>query len=110
MTSGLVDLIGILRLDKRRGYFVPDNEPANEVWLYVDTEQMARHRSIFPVAAYYVDALRQPGPYKLPIGAVATISLRNEHLQYAMTWFLLAATLAVIYVIYHMRREEDDAA
>jgi surfeit locus 1 family protein len=107
--EGLVTVEGIVREDKRRGTFVPDNEPKNEVWLYVDTHQMAAHRDIVPVADYYVDAIRPPGPYTLPIGASAELSVRNEHLQYAVTWFLTAGTLLVIYVIYHFRRPEDEA-
>lgn len=110
LVDGLVTVMGILREDKRRGAFVPDNEPRNEVWLYVDTNEMASHREIVPVAPYYIDAIRDPGPYVLPIGATASITVRNEHLQYAMTWFLLAGTLLVIYVIYHYRRPEDEVS
>jgi surfeit locus 1 family protein len=106
LVRGLVSFQGILREDWRRGSFVPDNEPRNEVWLYVDTAQMARHRKVFPVAPYYVEAIRAPGPYVLPIGANIKITVRNEHLQYALTWFLLAGTLLVIYVIYHYQRPE----
>lgn len=108
LIEGLVTVQGIIREDKRRGSFVPDNEPRNEVWLYVDTDQMASHRDIVPVAPYYVDAIRAEGPYQLPIGASTEIKVRNEHLQYAVTWFLLAGTLLVIYVIYHFRRPEDE--
>jgi surfeit locus 1 family protein len=107
LIDGLVTIQGILREDKRRGSFVPDNEPKNDVWLYVDTNQMASHRDIVPVAPYYVDAIRAPGPYVLPIGASTEIVVRNEHLQYAVTWFLLAGTLLVIYVIYHYRPEDE---
>jgi surfeit locus 1 family protein len=107
LPQGLQTIQGIVRQDKRRGTFVPDNEPQNEVWLYVDTEQMAKHREIYPVAPYYVDAIRPPGPYVLPIGASTMVAVRNEHLQYALTWYLLAATLLVIYVIYHYRPEDD---
>ncbi|MBM85068.1 MAG: surfeit locus 1 family protein [Rhodospirillaceae bacterium] len=108
LIQGLVKVEGILRQDKRRGYFVPDNEPNNEVWLYVDTDEMSRHREIVPVASYYVDAIRRPGPYALPIGATTEVTVRNEHLQYAITWYLLAATLAVIYFIYHYRRPDEE--
>jgi surfeit locus 1 family protein len=108
LVDGFVTVLGILREDRRRGAFVPDNEPHNEVWLYVDTNEMANHRKIFPIAPYYVDVIRDPGPYVLPIGASTTITVRNEHLQYAATWFLLAGTLLVIYFIYHFRRPEDE--
>lgn len=105
LVPGPVAVEGILREDRRRGYFVPDNEPEGEVWLYIDTAEIAARRGLGPVAPYYVDALRPPGPYTLPIGASDRIAVRNEHLQYAMTWFLLAAALAGVYIAYHLRRE-----
>ena len=108
LPAGRVVLEGLLREDRRRGYFVPDNEPANEVWMYVDTAEMARHRALGPVAGYVIDALREPGPYRLPIGASDRITVRNEHLQYAVTWFLLALTLVAVYLAYHYRRTGND--
>ena len=106
--TGLVSMEGILREDNRKGYFVPENEPNNEVWLYVNTRQIAQYRDIGPVPGYYIDELRAPGPYKLPIGAAGKIEVRNEHLKYAVTWFLLAITLLAVYIVYHTRKCEDD--
>ena len=106
--TGIVVMEGILREDNRKGYFVPENEPKNEVWLYVNTKQIAEYREIGLVPGYYIDELRAPGPYKLPIGAAGKIEIRNEHLKYAVTWFLLAITLLAVYIIYHTRKREDD--
>tara|TARA_B100001123_G_scaffold450212_1_gene619312 strand:+ start:233 stop:844 length:612 start_codon:yes stop_codon:yes gene_type:complete len=105
--NGLLHIVGIIREDKKKGYFVPENEPKNEVWLYVNTRQMAMHRNIKQVANFYIDAIRKPGPYTLPIGASAKINVRNEHLQYAITWFLLALSLLIIYVIYHYPAKKE---
>ena len=106
--TDIVVMEGILRQDNRKGYFVPENEPNNEVWLYVNTKQIAEYRDIGPVPGYYIDELRAPGPYKLPIGAAGKIEVRNEHLKYAVTWFLLAITLLAVYIVYHTRKREDD--
>ena len=103
LVAGPVRVEGILREDRRRGYFVPDNEPANDAWLYVDTAQIAAHHRLDAVVPYYIDAIRPGASRALPIGASTEITVRNEHLQYAITWFLLAASLAVIYVLYHYR-------
>jgi surfeit locus 1 family protein len=35
------------------------------------------------------------------------LSLRNDHLQYALTWFALAVGLLVVYVLF--RREAERA-
>lgn len=103
LISGPIRFLGILREDKKRGFFVPDNEPQNEVWLYVDTVEMAEHRKIYPVAPYFIDQIRKSGVRELPIGVSTEINLRNEHLQYAFTWFSLAIILLIIYTIYHCR-------
>lgn len=105
--EGVQTVEGLILEDKRRGYFVPDNEPENEVWLYVDTAEMAKARGLGDVLPYYVDKLRDPGPLRMPIGADSKIHVRNEHLSYAITWALLALTLIVIYVIYHLKPEDE---
>ncbi len=105
--AGRVMIEGILREDRRRGYFVPDNEPVNDIWLYIDTAEIAAHRQLGPVLPYYIDAIRDPERRRLPVGASTAITVRNEHLQYAITWFLLAVALAVIYIIYHYRRPDE---
>ena len=86
---------------------MPDNEPQNNVWLYINSDQMAKKSQVGPIANYYIDVLREPGPYALPIGARGSIKMRNEHLQYALTWYFLALSLLVIYVIYHYRPDEN---
>jgi surfeit locus 1 family protein len=107
LPAGEVTVVGIVRRDALRGYFVPDNEPEHDVWLYIDIAEIAAARNIEgPVANYVVDELRPDGPYRLPIGAKSKIDVRNEHLSYAITWLLLAATLIVVYVIYHSRTDD----
>lgn len=114
LPAGTVTVNGIVRDAGRKGYFVPENEPGREIWFTIEPAQIATHLGIGPVADYYIDALRPDGrPTVLPIGAVATIQVRNEHLQYAITWFLLAATLLIVYVVWHLqldRKEREDAA
>ena len=40
----------------------------------------------------------------VPVGRQWRLDIRNNHLEYAITWFSLAAALLVIYVLYHRRR------
>jgi surfeit locus 1 family protein len=105
--EGIQTVDGLIRQDRLKGYFVPDNEPQNDVWLYIDTAEMAEARDLGPVLPYFVDQLRARGPLKMPTGADSEIHVRNEHLSYAATWALLALTLIVIYVIYHMKPEDE---
>jgi surfeit locus 1 family protein len=50
---------------------------------------------------FYVDAAAVPNPGGWPKGGVTRLRLPNDHLQYAITWYALAAALLVIYVVYH---------
>jgi surfeit locus 1 family protein len=53
------------------------------------------------VMPFYVDADATPNPGGWPQGGLTRVRLPNHHLQYALTWFSLAAALLVIYVLYH---------
>ena len=52
------------------------------------------------VAPFYVE-LESPQPAGgLPRAGAMTVSLRNEHLQYALTWYALAAVVLVMLAIW----------
>ena len=56
---------------------------------------------------YYLELDDNPVPGGLPIGGQAKVQLPNNHLQYAITWYSLALSLIVVFVIYHRRPEDD---
>ena len=46
----------------------------------------------------FLEAGPAPNPGGIPIGGQTKVDLPNDHLQYAITWYILAVALAVIYV------------
>ena len=90
----------------------PANEPAANTWLWMDLPRMAEAANLSaPVTRVYADAVKDATPAsQWPIGGQTRVNLRNDHLNYALTWFALAFGLAVIYVLFHLRREPGDAA
>ena len=48
------------------------------------------------VLPFFIDANDAPNPGGLPIGGVTMVDLPNNHLQYALTWYGLAAALVVV--------------
>ena len=58
------------------------------------------------VAPFVIDADATPNPGGLPIGGQTQLDIPNDHLQYAITWYLLAVALIVMFVIYHRRRTD----
>lgn len=101
--AGTVEVAGIVRPIDKPGWAMPDNRPAENFWFYVDVPAMALALGLDRVAPVVVDAGPAPNPGGFPIGGQTRTEIRNEHLQYAITWYALAITLAVIYVIYHRR-------
>ncbi|WP_086464200.1 SURF1 family protein [Oceanibaculum nanhaiense] len=106
--TGTVTVEGIVRRAGLRNSFTPDNEPGRGMWFYVDVPQMAAFAKAEGVPNYYIDELRREAGPQLPIGADPMIGLRNEHLQYAITWFAMAFGLIVVYVMWHRRTERED--
>jgi len=48
------------------------------------------------------DARANPGGW--PLGGQTRVVFRNEHLQYAITWFALAIGLLGVYIAYHVSK------
>lgn len=90
---------GVLRLPEGRGWFVPDNDPVRNEWFFIDLPAMAAAAHIGSVLPFYIEADATPNPGFYPIGGQTLIDLPNHHLQYAITWYALAAALVVFYVM-----------
>jgi len=103
--DGPVDVLGILRPDNPSpSLFTPGNDPAVNRWYSYDTRAMADYLGL-ALAPFVVEASAEPGQRELPIGRSPTVDFANNHLQYALTWYGLALVLAVIFVLYHRRRD-----
>jgi surfeit locus 1 family protein len=105
--AGTVTVEGILRLPQSKAYFQPENEPAKNTWFYIDPQQMAAAAGVPARTDLYLDAEKTDIPGNYPLGGQARINLPNDHLQYAITWALLALTLGAVYVIYHLKLERE---
>ena len=103
--AGTVRVSGLLRLplDQKPSWFTPDNRPDRNDWFWIDLPAMAAADRLAEVVLFYIDADATPNPGGWPKGGVTPLALPNDHLQYAITWFSLAAALVVIYVVYHTR-------
>ncbi len=100
--QGEVMVTAFLRHDERQGLFMPDNAPDRDVWFWFDLPAMSKAVGIDPPVTFYLEADAAPNPGNLPVGGQTHIELPSPHLQYAITWFSLAAALVVIYVVWHL--------
>lgn len=103
LDAGRREVDAILRLPARRGYFVPENDPARDDWFTLDIADIAAHRDLGPevITAYRADAVRPAGPYSLPIGSGVGIDIPNNHWHYALTWYGIALALVGVYAAWH---------
>ena len=79
---------------------MPDNRPDLNYWFWVDLPAMAEATGLSDVAPFYIDADATPNPGGWPKGGVTQIDLPNDHLQYAITWFALAAAAVAVYAVW----------
>ncbi len=98
-----VTVDGAIRAPGVQHWLQPDNEPANNIWFWSDLPAMAAHAGIVldRLVPVFLEAGPAPNPGGIPVGGQTKVNLPNDHLQYAITWYALAAGLAVIYVLYH---------
>lgn len=92
--SGPVKVTGLLRITEPKGTLIKSNDPANDRWYARDVAAIAEQRHVSDVAPYFIDADATPNPGGLPVGGLTQISFPNNHLVYAITWFILAIMAA----------------
>ena len=104
--AGPVTVAGQARIGGWTGYgfLRPENDPEANVWLWMELPRMAQSAGLRePVTGLYLVAGPAANPGGLPIGRAAEVSLPNDHLQYAVTWYALALVLLVVYLLQQSR-------
>lgn len=99
--EGPTSLTAVARATQTRGIFSNPDDVAKNIWYTRDPKTMGAALNLTRVAPFYVDADATPNVGGLPIGGRTQVTIRNEHLQYALTWFGLAGALLVIYFSFH---------
>lgn len=96
--GGPLELTGIVRVsDNRPSYGLKNNESSNE-WQIRDVRALAKRLKTDPL---FIDAEEDVSRTEGPYGGQTQLHIRNEHLNYAITWFSLAFfTLIMWYTKY----------
>ncbi len=110
-----VEIVGLMRAPETGGLFLRTNDPQNNRWYSRNIAQIADAKSLGTVAPFYVDADETPNPGGLPIGGKTMLVFPNNHLSYAITWYVLAAMTVAAgwYVTRNLngpKRDEDGKA
>jgi cytochrome oxidase assembly protein ShyY1 len=101
VTGEPVTLTGYIRFPEPAGAFTPQENLAKRLWFTRDHLAMARalgwDEGGKSVAPFYID-LEQPVPASgIPKPGPLQVHLKDDHLQYAITWFVLALAVVIAF-------------
>ncbi len=102
--EGPVSVEGIVRFADPKPAIADGDRSDKNVWFRVDPAAMAAAAGLPPLPDHYIVSADRDVPGGFPVGGQWSVNQRNNHLQYAITWYTLAVALVVIYVVYHRRR------
>ena len=98
-----VALVGVLRKPDKANFVSPPNRPGH--WFTRDVAAMARSLNAPAPAPVFLFAETATNPeLKALVPAPVPSDIPNRHLEYAITWFGLAAALAGVYAAVLFRR------
>jgi surfeit locus 1 family protein len=97
-------MIGVWHIPDAPGFFTPPPDTAHRIWYSRDVAAMAAAARVKLAAPVVVEADAAPNPGGWPKGGQTQVTFRNEHLQYAITWFGLAAALLGVYLAFHISK------
>jgi surfeit locus 1 family protein len=87
--------------------FLPNNNPKENLWLWADEQDLMAYlaernpgRRIYPVIFAQTHVVFGKKEGDLPIVPEKKIRIENDHLQYAITWYVLAIAIAGMYFAY----------
>ncbi len=99
-----------MRWPDTRYWFTPNDDPAHNLWFSRDPVAIAAAKNVGPVAPFYVEQETPMPPGGLPQPGKLVVSLPDNHLQYAITWFGLAAVLAGVFISWALSSRRRNGA
>ena len=104
ITNQPIKLTGYIRFPERAGTLTPSENRAKRLWFTRDHLAMARalgwSEGGRQVAPFHVD-LESPVPESgIPKPGPLQVRLKDDHLQYAITWFALAGAVVIAFGVW----------
>jgi surfeit locus 1 family protein len=106
--EGEQHIVGVWRIPDPPNFFTPAPNSAERIWYARDVKGIANADYIRPAAPTIVEADATPNPGGWPKGGQTVVHFRNDHLQYAITWFGLAAVALGGWIAFHISRGRLD--
>ena len=104
VTGAPVTMTGYLRFPEHPGWFTPQADTRKRLWFTRDVPSMVQVLGWGEVAPFYVDLESPQPPSGIPKPGPLHVRLKDDHLQYAITWFGLALVVAGAFVAWVIQR------
>ena len=109
VTGKPADLTGYIRFPAKAGMLTPAASPAKRLWFTRDHLEMSRLLGWGEVAPFYVDLEQPVPPNGVPSPGPLHVHLKDDHMQYAITWFALAGAVLIAFFVWWRGKRRDAA-
>jgi len=103
LPAGEVTIEGYVRPGDRPGFFAAKDDPAERLFYTLDPAAIGAALGLQRVAPFVLVAMGPPPPEHWPAPARHLPRPPNNHLSYAISWYGLAFSLVVIFVLWARR-------
>lgn len=91
---------GYLRWPETAGVLTPHDDVSKRLWFNRDQSAMAQALGWGEVAPFYIDLESPAPPNGIPKPGPLEVRLKDNHMQYAITWFSLAAAVVIAFGVW----------
>ena len=95
-----VFLQGILKESDKKNFFTPKNVPKDNSWFYINILQMSKYVGFNLINYVFLELINENDLNNYPIAKEPKVALPNNHLQYSITWGMLAVIFLIMNYIY----------
>jgi len=104
LTPGQTEIVGLFRYTEEAtppaSWFQSTDQSPDGLWFVRDPLRFAEVAEI-ETSPYYIDSFAREGA-KWPKGGTTRLDFRNNHLDYALTWFGLGAALCGVWLAFSL--------
>jgi cytochrome oxidase assembly protein ShyY1 len=104
VTGAPADLVGYIRFPERAGLLTPSANVEKRLWFARDHLAMAQalgwSNGGKTVAPFYIDLEQPVPPGGIPKPGPLHVHLKDDHMQYAITWFALAGAVVIAFGVW----------
>ncbi|KAL1837065.1 hypothetical protein VTJ49DRAFT_4317 [Mycothermus thermophilus] len=104
LPQGEVTVEGLIRKPWKKNMFTPENRPDKGEFYFPDVKEMAGLTGSQPI---WIEQTMDPDYFQLleylekgvPVGRPAEVNLRNNHVQYIITWYGLSLATSIMFYL-----------